>query len=199
MPRLIEQLDITRCPHCKIDKPNIGQVHATKTNNFSSNDERFWRVYSCRRCGGLITASSSHERGEVTETYPQSITLDEAIPERAREFLDQAINSLHAPSGAVMLSASSVDAMLKKKGYGSGTLNSRIDKATKDGLITKAMAEWAHAVRLDANDQRHADEGADLPSEADAQKSIDFVMALGQFLFVLPMMVEKGLNDAKGD
>ncbi len=128
--------------------------------------------------------------------YPQALLLDEAIPDRARNFLDQAINTIHAPAGSIMLSASSVDAMLKKIGYKEGSLYSRIDQARDDHIITDDMANWAHAVRLGANDQRHADEAADLPNESDAQRCIDFVMALGQLLFVLPKRVEKGLKDA---
>lgn len=107
-------------------------------------------------------------------------------------FLNQAINSLHTPAGAVMLTASSVDSMLKAKGYKDGVLNSRIKKAAEDHLITPEMAEWAHEVRLEANDQRHADEDAPLPDEADAMKAIEFAKALAQFLFVLPDMVTRG-------
>jgi hypothetical protein len=107
-------------------------------------------------------------------------------------FLTQALDAMHTPSGAVMLAASSVDAMLKAKGYKEGVLNSRIIKAAADNLITAEMAEWAHEVRLDANDQRHADEDAPLPTEADARKSIEFAKALAEFLFVLPDMVTRG-------
>ncbi len=61
------------------------------------------------------------------------------------------------------------------------------------------MAEWAHEVRLDANDQRHADDEADLPDENDAQKTIDFTMALAQFLFVMPSRVQSGIEKAKDE
>lgn len=91
-----------------------------------------------------------------------------------------------------MLTASAVDAMLKDKGYRDGTLNARIDSAAKDHLITAEMASWAHDIRLDANDQRHADEAASLPSNADAAKVIEFASALAQFLYVLPARVERG-------
>lgn len=50
---------------------------------------------------------------EVTEIYPAPIQVDEALPPTAKEYLTQAINSLHAPAGSVMLCASAVDAMLK--------------------------------------------------------------------------------------
>ena len=91
-----------------------------------------------------------------------------------------------------MLTASAVDAMLKGKGYKTGNLHSRIQLAAKDHLITKEMAEWAHEVRLDANDQRHSDEDGPLPSRADAAKSFEFVKALAQFLYVLPALVASG-------
>ena len=51
-----------------------------------------------------------------------------------------------------------------------------------------------HAVRLDANDQRHADESADLPTDKDAQRCIAFALALAEILFVLPSRIERGLR-----
>ena len=67
-----------------------------------------------------------------------------------------------------MLAASAVDSMLKAKNLTSGGLYARIDEAAKAHLITAEMAQWAHDVRLDANDQRHADDSAPLPDEAQA-------------------------------
>jgi hypothetical protein len=98
-----------------------------------------------------------------------------------------------------MLAASSVDAMLKAKSYHDGTLYSRINKAAEDHLITQEMAQWAHEVRLDANDQRHADESVPLPTSEDAKKCIDFVLAFGEFLFVLPSRVRQGIVNASTD
>ena len=126
------------------------------------------------------------------QLWPPIDTVSEAVPERARMFLQQAIESLHTPAGAVMLTASSVDAMLKAKRYKNGILNTRIKQAADAHLIMCEMADWAYAVRLDANDQRHVDESASLPNEADAKRSIEFAKALAQFLFVLPEMVSRG-------
>lgn len=91
-----------------------------------------------------------------------------------------------------MLAASSIDAMLKDKSYKDGSLHDRIQQAAGDHLITEEMAAWAHDVRLDANDQRHADDKASLPDQDDASKCIDFAKALAEFLFVLPQRVERG-------
>jgi hypothetical protein len=133
----------------------------------------------------------------LEEIYPQTSSLSDDIPPKAAAFLAQATESLHAPSGAVMLCASSVDAMLKEKGLKKGNLYSRIEEAARSGLITKEMAAWAHEVRLDANDERHADDNAGLPNEEDAKKCIDFVRALADFMFVLPARVERGRSSAK--
>ena len=91
-----------------------------------------------------------------------------------------------------MLTASAVDAMLKDKGFKDGSLNARIDVAAKAHLITNEMAAWAHEIRLDANDQRHAEESVALPEAADAARVIEFANALAQFLYVLPSRVERG-------
>ena len=61
------------------------------------------------------------------------------------------------------------------------------------------MAKWAHEVRLDANEPRHADEQKPLPDEEDARKCVEFVLALAKFLFVLPSRVKRGLKDAGGE
>ena len=96
-----------------------------------------------------------------------------------------------------MLCASSVDAMLKAKGLREGSLYSRIDQAAEQHLVTAGMAEWAHQVRLDANDQRHADENAPLPAQQDAKRCLEFALALAEFLFVLPAKVTRGIAETK--
>lgn len=127
-----------------------------------------------------------------TEWFPGERELDSSIPHRARRCLEQARNSIHSPDGAVMLTASAVDAMLKEKNYTDGSLHARINKAAEEHLITKEMAEWAHEVRLDANDQRHSDLQADHADADDAKRVIEFAMALAEFLFVLPERVSRG-------
>jgi hypothetical protein len=123
--------------------------------------------------------------------YPVSRTVDPTVKEPAGAYLQQALDALHAPAGAVMLAASAVDAMLKERGYAEGKLNDRINKAAEDHLITSAMAEWAHEVRLDANAQRHADQDIGLPKEEDATQTVEFALALAHYLFVLPDRVKQ--------
>jgi hypothetical protein len=192
---LVQSLKLDRCPHCRVDSPNLACFYRYNNNNSEGQNPREWAFYQCVRCGGVVTAWTRGGRTGVLEPieyFPGKKQLDDSIPDRARNYLDQAISSIHAPSGAVMLAASSVDAMLKAKGYKEGKLYTRIKKAEEDHLITPEMADWVHEVRLDANDQRHDDEEAPLPEQGDAEKVIEFARALAQFLFVLPARIERG-------
>ncbi|MEE4102978.1 DUF4145 domain-containing protein [Pseudomonas viridiflava] len=193
-----QTLPLDRCPHCNVAKPNLVAITNAESENDRGENLREWRTYKCRTCGGVVMAVAPLFRAlgpqDIKHIWPKPQSVHETVPERARTFLEQAIASIHAPAGAVMLTASSVDAMFKEKGLKQGNLYKRIDAAAQQHLITAEMALWAHEVRLDANDQRHADEDEDavMPNEADASKAIEFVTALAQFLFVLPARVAQG-------
>ena len=194
MPNLSPQLSLSRCPHCSVANPNLQMRHQTESSDHEGGNLRRWRFYECGKCGGFVTASAEQFNQPAREIFPSSTEIDENIPERAKSYLEQAVASVHAPAGAVMLAASSVDAMLKEKNYRTGSLYQRIEQAVHDNLLTTEMADWAHEVRLDANDQRHADEEATLPNENDAQKVIDFATAIAEYLFVLPARIQQGLG-----
>lgn len=127
-----------------------------------------------------------------TGMYPSPRDVPNEVPQRARDLLLQAYSSIQAPAGAVVLAAGAIDAMLKAKNLKNGTLYQRIEQAVAQHIITADMGEWAHDVRLDANDQRHADESVSLPSEEDVTRVLDFAEALAEYLFVLPARVKRG-------
>lgn len=179
--------------------PNLSRQNLFETTDHTNANRRVWSIYVCGRCGGVVTAASTNPDAEVLEVFPMGEVVDELIPERPKAYLQQALESIHAPAGAVMLAASAVDAMLKAKEYIDGSLYHRIDKAKNANLITEDMAKWAHEVRLDANEQRHADAATDLPTQDDAVRIINFATALGEILFVLPQRVQRGIQDASQD
>lgn len=190
-------LEIDRCPHCSVDRPHLQHKTTIETSDHTGTFRRVWVVYACTRCGGVVTAWSHKGNTLIKKMYPEPLKVEEAIPDRAKEYLEQAINSISSPAGAVMLAASSVDAMLKEKELTEGSLYFRINKAVEMHLITEEMSRWAHEVRLEANDQRHSDNNSALPTSEDASKLVDFVQALGTFLFVLPARVERGITNAQ--
>ncbi len=192
-----QHLELNRCPHCSVSKPLLAQQWQTVSRDHAEQNQRIWMTYRCNSCGSMVMTVAPHGTTEITTIWPAPLQVADSVPARAREFLSQAMASLHAPAGAVMLTASAVDAMLKEKGFKEGTLYSRIDNAAKAHLITDEMAVWAHEIRLDANDQRHSDESAELPNATDAEKVVEFANALAQFLFVLPARVERGRKSIK--
>ncbi len=194
MLRLSTNLLLPRCPHCSVANPNLFKQHQLQTGDHAGGNLRLWYIYTCGRCGGIVVAAGARDQAEVTECFPAQKEVDQDVPERPRAFLQQALDSLHAPAGAVMLAASAVDAMLKTKGYTEGSLYGRIEQAAAAHSITPDMARWAHDVRLDANDQRHADEAAILPTPDDARRAVDFASALAEILFVLPSRVQRGIR-----
>ncbi len=192
MPLLLAtHLTLGRCPHCNIDRPNlsyVGQFEPADLNGM----KRHWRVYVCARCAGVVVATALRWDQEVRAVFPPGRQISDDLPPRARAYLEQAFNSLGSPAGAVMLAASAVDAMLKAKGLTAGSLYTRIDEAAGQHLLTQEMSKWAHEVRLDANDQRHSDDGAPLPDQKQAEKCVEFAAALGEFMFSLPARVQRG-------
>lgn len=195
MPNLSPQLSLDRCPHCSVANPNLAQISRSETRDHEGENLRRWAFYACGNCGGVVTASATQFGQPIQEIFPSSTEVHNDVPGRAKDYLAQAVASIHAPAGAVMLAASSVDAMLKEKGYIAGTLYNRIQSAVDDNLLTTEMAIWAHEVRLDANDQRHVDDEATLPSTDDAKKVIDFATAIAEYLFVLPARIQRGLGN----
>jgi len=199
MAKLEKNLELSRCPTCGIDNPNLVSItnNACETAAHDGSDHRFYRIYTCIRCGYLVIAYAYYEKGSIDEIVPfNENVVDENVPEKARGFLEQARDSFHAPSGSTMLSASAVDAMLQEKGYVNGKLFERINKAAADNLITSDMAKWAHQVRLDANNPRHSDDKKPLPDREEAKKTFDFAQALAEFLFVLPSKVTQGIKES---
>lgn len=194
MPKLLDNLVLDRCPHCSVANPTLLMLHNFDTDDHAQARPRRWGVYVCGGCGGVVTAWATALEQVVREWFPFAKSINEDIPERPRTYLKQALESLHAPSGAVMLASSCVDAMLRAKGYRDGSLYARIEKAANDHLITSEMSKWAHDVRLDANDPRHADEQLALPSSDDAVRVIDFASALAELLFVLPGRINRGIQ-----
>jgi hypothetical protein len=136
-------------------------------------------------------------RFDIEALYPDAKTAHEDIPEPAKTYLQQAYETLHAPDAAAMMAGSAVDAMLKEKKYIEGSLYSRIDQALKDNVLTQAMADWAHEVRLDSNRPRHADANKPHVSPEEAEQSVEFAEALGNFLFVLTKRIERGIVASK--
>ncbi|MGA9867003.1 MAG: DUF4145 domain-containing protein [Acetobacteraceae bacterium] len=202
------QLEVDNCPHCGTAKPTLAlpMIHGqggqgiVHSQDYTGKIHFMWLTYICSTCGKGVLAGTKLMPDNTQERvglFPAPRTISEDVPDAARNYLSQAIRSLSTPDGAVMLAASSVDAMLKAKKLVSGSLNTRINEAKDTHLITPDMADWAHDVRLDANDSRHADLNQPHHTPQSAERAVEFTVALAEALFVLPARVQRGRNVAK--
>ena len=107
-------------------------------------------LYEYDPCGRCIA--------NVTAIFPDVWEVSDIVPEKVRNYLGQAHKSLVSPDASVLMSAASIDAMLKEHELKNGSLYDRIDEAVAKGILTQKMADWANKVRLDANNPRHADD-----------------------------------------
>lgn len=204
MSRLGVQLDgVNRCPNCAVANPVLDQVwrSGNRLPRATPGPTYRWALYRCTSCGELVIARGSpNDNAEisfVTKIVPEPRAAHADLPLPARSFLQQAYDTLHAPDAAAVMAGSAVDAMLKHLGYVDGTLYIRIDKAVQDHKLTKEMGDWAHEVRLGSNRPRHADRDKPHVSAEEAEQSVDFAEALGNFLFVLSSRVQRGTEAAK--
>jgi hypothetical protein len=198
LPRIGDYLALERCPHCSVHKPDLKRQGLFEEPSPGSAMWS-WGVYFCQHCRRPVVAGGPRSERVVPSAVliiPEPSDIDEAVPEPARRYLQQAREALHAPDGATMLAASAVDALLKAKGYAEGRLYDRINRAAGEHVITQDMAAWAHQVRLEANDPRHADVSRPHATEEQAKQTLEFAQALAQFLFVLPARVARGMRAA---
>lgn len=194
-------LPLDRCPHCSVASPLMVQMWLGQGQTSRSVYTRQWAVFMCTNCGGAVLAASdigiNLSMHDPYAVYPSPPTAHKDLPEVARTYLDQAYRTLDAPDAAAVMAGSAVDAMLKALGYETGSVYARIDKALQDNKLTDGMAQWAHAVRLEANRPRHADAANPHVSAAEARQAVDFAEALGNFLFVLTARIKRGIQEAE--
>ncbi len=192
---------VGRCPHCSIATPLLTRIQ-TGTFEMTASDgvKTKWCAYACSYCGGWITAKAAENDSLgnplAVQIFPRPRVAHDDLPPVVRRFLQQAFDTSHAPDAAAVMAGSAVDAMLKELGLRDGSLYSRIDQALQKNMLTQAMADWAHEVRLGSNRPRHADADRPHVTEAEARQSVEFADALGNFLFVLTARIERGRAEA---
>lgn len=197
-------LGLPRCPFCGVAKPMLHRIWRSEAPLKASDgsEGRLWAGYCCTACSQVVTARGKLGQykadAEIDAIYPDLPIVDAALPESAQKFLQQAYETLHAPDAATVMAPSAVDAMLKAREYSEGSLYRRIEKAVEDHVLTADMGEWAHHVRLESNRPRHADEKRPHVDAEEAKQTVQFAKALGEFLFVLPARVARGIAAATG-
>lgn len=196
-------LSVSACPHCGTANPTlVRRWHSEHpTSRADGGVPEVWSCYACTTCGSIVSARGIHRQGRtpiLSDIYPDVWVPDESLPERVALYLRQCKNTLANPDASVVMAASAIDAMLKDNELRDGPLFTRIDEAASKGIITQSMAKWAHRVRLDANNPRHADEKNPHLTNEDALRAFQFADALATVLYVLPSRMPAGDEASDG-
>lgn len=193
-----ERLALTRCPHCSVHSPNLVVRERTCTSDSEGKNNRYWKMYACGSCGGVVVASAdkNEQTAKVVEYFPKAKDdTDISVPKRVRHFLTEAAETTHAPYASIMSSAAAIEAMLAHHGYTEGPLMDRIDLALIDNLITRDIARWAKILPLETINQRYSDTGPDLPQLDDAGVCLQFAQSLALMMFTIPMRMGKDQHE----
>ena len=190
-------LGIDNCPHCNVSKPLLRRVFSLVENQIAPRGDggppSGWSVYRCTSCGYLVTAkgqeSDTGPHPYVETIFPPLWSVNECVPTRVALYLVQAHRTLSSPDASVIMSASSIDAMLKDHDLPEGTLRERIDIAVQQSILTQRMADWGHRVRLEQVNYKSASVDAPPMEYADAKRAFDFANALTEYLYVLPSRI----------
>ncbi len=184
---------IKNCPHCGVANPRLTMVWqsgSAKSARMDGKPPEYWMCFVCSTCAGILTAKGTpgvmNQSAYLAKVFPSLWLPSEHIPERTANYLTQANRTLSSPDASVIMSAASIDSILKDQGLKKGSLYERINKAVDQGIITKSMSEWAHRVRLDANSPRHADETDPHMTADEASRAFNFAQALAEIIYVLP-------------
>ncbi|MGF7168896.1 hypothetical protein FHS91_000551 [Sphingobium xanthum] len=199
------------CPHCRTRGAGFVVVYQWPFRNHSSF-ANFLAI--CGVCNnGVVVLSNSIAPNHPSllqgmNNYPGTICTivkmwpdyspeaPAGVPENVTGFYLQGLENLHHQrwdaAGAMFRKTLDTATKTIAPDLKSISLFARINKLVEQGLLTPAMGDWSHEIRLDGNDAVHDEEPE---TESDAKKSQKFTEAFLNYTFTLPAMVADSRAD----
>lgn len=199
---------VTNCPHCAAEKVGFQLVAEAKS---PVNGELIHGWFCCPACGEFISAtfhnswnqslsrttadlrsgSSGHHLSAIYPTE-QYLEAPEFTPENVADLYLEAMDSHQRGkwTSASAMFRSTLEAALKTSApeIDRWKLEKRIDDMAAAGLITPALKDWAHALRLDGNETLHGSKAATPEISTQMQA---FCENLLTYLFTMPERVRR--------
>lgn len=128
---------------------------------------------------------------KLLKVWPSAMNaLPEGVPDNISSFYVQGLENLQASrwdaAGAMFRKTLGTATKALASELKNISLYARISRLVADGLLTEAMGEWSHEIRIDGNDAVHDEEPE---TEADAKSTQKFTEAFLNYAFSLPQMV----------
>ena len=206
---------VTTCPHCNSEHMNFRFMSEMK---WATADYKWTTYWKCMRCEHSIVveldasttsrpSSSPHDlfshnsgyRVETVYPRPQQAQSPDDTPEDIDIDFKEAVDGLKRQnwtSAGLMFRKALERATAKigpdSKSFRNKRLSDRIDSLHSQGLITEAMKDWAHAIRLEGNEAAHE---IDEPfTEEQASEMQQFTEVFLLYAFTLPERIRRS-ND----
>lgn len=197
------------CPHCQTEKAAFTPRQTCQINPGLSQSLLFSQ---CEVCGqGIIAVvplpftnvqqwinGSTSSLGQILKIFPEKLErkVPPDVPPSVASAYLSGLDNLGRKNGAnaaAIMFRRSIEIATKviPEALNSGNLQKRIE-ALPLNIATPAMKEWAHHIRLDANEATHDVEEF---TEEDAKKLQLFAEMFLTYAFTLPAMMKR----AKGE
>jgi hypothetical protein len=208
MPQLVLE-----CPHCKAERIGFAPRGAVPAKPGTSRTLLFMQCEGCGEAVVVVTGSDgsnvthwmqagANSPGTIVETYPKPSAIEAPadIPtDWIRTAFLSGVDNLGRRGGAnaavamfrrsIELAARHID----RKAPANTNLKQRIE-LLPDSVVTPAMKEWAHHIRLGANEGVHEPEEF---SEKEAKQLHIFAEMFLTYAFTLPAMLERAKTEVK--
>lgn len=210
------------CPHCGVRSASFAFVaEVPHVESSSQYPKAFTAVFSCPDChevigvrirsGGGVRSAVKEKNGNLRETLDRAHRMVGVYPDAegtdAPEHISPAVARClyQANQNAELRHWDASGAMFRKcldlatkeldPTLAGLKLNGRINKLHEKGLLTDALKDWAHLIRLDGNDASH-DEDELTDSEIKQLRSFTELFLL--YTFTLPKQVTNKMTKATG-
>jgi hypothetical protein len=191
------------CPYCTGRGGFSKTFHAAQSDHSSYGGGIQSDIWKCTSCGNftfVIWRRDPYHGGLRFMASPsrRPDTKSMAVPEEWKwptaigSAYVQAVKALEVEAwdAAATMARRAVQAATRAAKAKPSTPYNEIEELKSKGLLTPALAEWAHEVRLVGNDGAHPD-GDDVVDEEDARQVTDFAYQLAMYLFTMPAEVEE--------
>ena len=194
------------CPHCRAEKIGFALRGSAQVRPSVNQTLMFLQ---CEGCGEAVIAvcdclpvsvqqwatGASQSPGNISRKYPEPTALQcpaDVPPQVQSAFLSglENLGRTYGANAAAIMFRRAIEIATKVVNPSASkrdTLEKRINDLSDD-IATPAMKEWAHHVRLDANEAAHEPEEF---SKEDAQKLHTFAEMFLTYAFTLPAMLKR--------
>ena len=194
------------CPHCSTKKAAFRVAYFWNHGEINKWGNSLAICAVCDQGIVLLTADNgstrhsnflerdvkfSSERFKVLSIWPEgALRVPENVPDNIASFYSQGSENLLAKrwdaAGSMFRKSLDIATKTLDPALKSLKLFHRIEKLHKDGLITDALRDWSHELRLEGNEAVHDDEPE---TQDDASTSQKFAEAFLTYTFTLPALV----------